>query len=346
MFKVPTVIIVGAGASFDFGYPLGPNLLSNIIGGIVDAKRIYQLGSGHRPTIATDLDFLKYQYPIAYENASSYLGCTTTELVKFAEIANSQTNKSVDRFLRDHPNLQKIGKYFIAQEIVQKSYSMIAEQVLPKNFRIGTPGWIGELINEMREGTKNTHDLKENKITLVTFNYDLSIEMALDAQFANTDIHRGADWRACVEVIHVYGQVEPPKETFVRQEFLDDIKKSARSIKIIGDVDSSQITDGHLEKIREKISKAERVISLGFSFDQANVELLALNENRVGPKMTVLNYDGHYGVKRLLGDLDVKSSNIFAPEVMGGKMTIIDAIGFGLFTAPISNSVQPGIVRL
>jgi hypothetical protein len=346
MFKESTVLIVGAGASFDFGYPLGPSLLTNITNGISDARKLFNKGRNELPSIATDSDFLKYQFAIVYENASQVLNCSSVEIDKFAQIADSQTNKSVDRFLRDHPNLQSMGKYFIAQEIHTKSYWISkdsnGEQVFPKDFRIGTLGWVGDLINEMREGARNFDDLRQNKITIINFNYDLTIELALDAQFSNTDVHRGADWRDCVEIIHVYGQVLPPRQQFNQQGFWNDVKKSSESIRIIGDVALGRSNDSHLENINSKLSKAERVVSLGFSFDQANVDLLRLKENSIGPKMTVLNYDGHYGVRRTLNDLSVNANNVFAPVTVGGKMSITDAIGYGLLSTP--PTVPPSIV--
>jgi hypothetical protein len=335
VFKQPTVLIVGAGASVEFGYPLGPKLLENITKGISVAQKI--AANPHAfPKIATDQDFLLYQYAVAYENAQSLvIEASWKDFDDFEKVAKSQTNQSVDRFLRDHPEFAKIGKYFIAQEVVTKSYV----NCKPQSFAQGVDTkWIGALINELREGADDARELAQNKLTIITFNYDVVIEMALDAQLSNTSRHRNASWRDWLDVIHVYGEVRPPRTLFARDTYLEDLKASAKTISTIQKASSDTEFSKHVQKMRKKIQNSQKIISIGFSFDPANVDLLGLSDGSVGRKIVALNFDGHFGVSKALEKLGTPKENIFVRPTAGSEMTIADAISYGLLSTEEEHS--------
>jgi hypothetical protein len=339
MFVDPTVLIVGAGASVDFGYPLGPSLLKNIVNSLESARKA--LIQGHRPKSSSDAEWLEYKYWHFWESMQSR-GFLEAELQGFISVARNQTISSIDRFLRDHPELSKIGKYLLALEILSCTYEKRqgahSETLHPFPRDYSMPNglfWIQHLINELREGASTPQELQKNKITIVTFNYDVELEQAFEAQFANTSVHRGAKWQDCLEIIHVYGEVTKPMQNFERGKFLNDVATSLSTLSIIGEGSASTNWDAKVKAIRQKIISAQRLISIGFSFDPANIEVLGLERSGVGEKLSVLNYDRNSGVSRILRDLNVLDRNVFEPHMFGSKMSIAEAAEHGLFRGGI-----------
>ncbi|MEO9167473.1 MAG: hypothetical protein ABI230_03630 [Aestuariivirga sp.] len=312
MFKIPTVIIIGAGASKDFNYPLGPDLLSTIINGLVSASNRLKASRYIDTTVPNVVDFLGLRYQVLYNLAAAkkhdIVPYSHVQLDEFVEAAQGQTLRSIDRFLRDHQEHSEVGKFLIAFELVCCSYQRHADsgRVALNDFsKPSNLHWISGLINEIREGAMNAEELKSNNLTIVTFNYDDVLERAFDAQMENTSRHKGANWREFIKIEHVYGSLKKLPVNPNTHTLFEAAHAIAPELGYIHEQTGIVKFNERVDRLRDTLRNAQRIISLGFSFDQANVELLALDK-RVGRNMIALNYDGNIGLQSTLESFGAK----------------------------------------
>jgi hypothetical protein len=336
MFEKPTVLIVGAGASADFGLPLGPKLLETFINQFFAAK----IEFGNQGPIMvgklSNSELWDKRHRAVYEainrSEQSVSHLKAEDLEKFVDVARFQTEPSIDRFLRDHPEHSEIGRFLIAFEILSSCYSQFDElenRRLP-DFKVPlNTKWVAKLINEIREASDvGPKAIQDNKISIINFNYDQIIESALDAQLANTSVHKGVNWSDFLEIIHVYGKIEVPQGVFNFNSVLSQSAKNASQISYIHNSKSEEVFRSRIAACRKLLADAEKIVSLGFAFDDANVELLGLESYTHGKKITALNYDGNIGLTNSLEKLGV--INIFKPTNPRKPMLISEAIDFGL----------------
>jgi hypothetical protein len=285
MFTEKTVLVVGAGASFDFGFPLGPMLLDNIVRGIETQREKVRGQAFLSPYLPNSDKFIPERYRSLYllaaTNKVRYIPYRHTQFDEFVDTAKAQTITSIDRFLRDHPEHAEVGKYLIALEMhcscyTDKDYE--GRPILPDFSKPQNTRWVGKLVNHIREGALDSGDLKKNRLTIITFNYDDTLERVFDAQLANTSRHRGANWREFIEIVHVYGQIVKPGARLKPEALLEEVAQSAKTIGYIHDGHSDEAFLSKIEGCRAKLLEAERVVCLGFAFDAANVELLGHNK--------------------------------------------------------------------
>ncbi|MEO6608375.1 MAG: hypothetical protein ABIN69_07885 [Aestuariivirga sp.] len=335
MFRKKTVIIVGAGASRDFGFPLGPELLDLLRKCLVQGRQEFRNKGGLYGQIGgKELLLQKYRllYQHAGENQNLELGFDVAALDAFQHSIDGQTITSIDRFLRDHPEHSEIGRFLIALEIVARSYSKVDtndECFLPDFSTGASTEWIAFLINELREGASDASELRENKLTIVNFNYDTTIERALDAQFSKTSRHKGASWKDCVKMLHVYGQVAPLEKHLRWSNFFSQVQESAKTLSYIdGRMHHSPDFSSNLNTCANALVDAEKVCSIGFAFDEANNALLGLSQNHIPEKTFALNYDGNVGLNNRLRNLGV--THIFQPTGGEKVLPIKQALEYGL----------------
>lgn len=142
MITKPTTLILGAGASAPFGFPTGYTLLQKALGwgDVGDGKT--------NPTIF------------------KWLGIDKQKLDSFRGALSRSGKKSVDSFLEHRPEFLDVGKAVIALELI----TCEREREL---FRRDGNSWYEYLFNEL-----NTvfDDFDQNKLSILTFNYDRSLE--------------------------------------------------------------------------------------------------------------------------------------------------------------------------
>ena len=142
MIPKPTTLIIGAGASTPFGFPTGYTLLQKALvwGDVGNGKT--------NPTIF------------------KWLGIDQQKLDSFRVALSRSGKKSVDSFLEHRPEFLDVGKAVIALELIQCE----REHEL---FKRDGKSWYEYLFNEL-----NTvfDDFDQNKLSILTFNYDRSLE--------------------------------------------------------------------------------------------------------------------------------------------------------------------------
>jgi hypothetical protein len=265
MINRKTVLILGAGASHPYGLPLGKAL----------RHQLAYLKVGESPGYVPLLD--------------SIFGAK--EVREFSE-AFRRASMSIDEFLGNGgAKYEAVGKAAIvavicSEELESLLHNMDGRRQDEKLY--GTGHWYDHLWERMREGVANPGMLEHNKLSIITFNYDRSLEcflhLAVREGYGVADID-AANFLRWLDPIHIYGSVGKfhPSITGVRDGIYfrqyspeltaDDLREGSKSIRVISE--SRDVTP-ELEAARACLSAADQIVFLGFGFDQTNMRRLAI----------------------------------------------------------------------
>jgi hypothetical protein len=241
MITTPSVLILGAGASKPYGYPTGAELLPR-----------------------------HFSWPTNLNQLLRTLGITAEGLADF-QTAFWASGLSIDAFLERRDELRTMGRTVIAARIL---HCESASDLYPT-----ADHWYELLINKLDAGPFS--DIEANKVTIVTFNYDKSLEQYLFTALCNRHKKSYEEVALLVSklpIIHVYGDVGPldwQSDTKGRKYgsglVPDEVKKAAESINIIAEGRDDSTA---LRHAREAIERAEKVFFLGFGFHADNMKRL------------------------------------------------------------------------
>ena len=259
MIEVPTVLVLGAGASTDYGYPTGLGLRDTILDGLGDTsstmyRRLALLGHNYNEIMRLRLQFAESQLP------------------------------TIDQFLEGHSEFASVGKLAIACALLPHEQSQRLER------RSDRPTWYDHLWDELRQDLENFTD---NKLTIVTFNYDRSLEQYLGHALAAANTKNIGELLSSLGFIHVYGtiggrpRIDVSFRSYGDSEDPVEIREAAEGIRIINRNDDPELLR-QFELAKKALSNAERVVMLGFGYDATNVERLGLRESVQGRDAGVL----------------------------------------------------------
>ena len=263
MINKPTVFVLGAGASVDYGYPLGGSLIDLVISGL------------------SETGFLR--------RALLVQGYPDADLEGFAKRLGGSRLTSIDAFLEKNvEQYQRIGKAAIAGTI------LLAEKgAATKLSKGGIEGdWLEYVWNTMRAST-TVDTFPENRVTFVTFNYDRLVENYLVAVVANAfNLDRSGGEALCArtfEVHHLHGSIGGvPFGEFPSPLTGKLLGQVAKGIRIIHDdvLDDDPVFQSAYAALRN----ADRVCLLGFGYHPDNVRRLDLR----GHMMTTAELSGTF----------------------------------------------------
>lgn len=253
MIKKQTVFILGAGASHPYGYPLGTDLL------------------GEFELLAKNEDFHKYL-------ASPYSKSSIGEFESFLTVLKDSSSPSIDRFLEHRSEFQKIGKHSIAYYFIKKDEHDINKRETYRD------NWYSILFHKLMYEQRFS-DFLNNKVTFVTFNYDVTLE-----RFFKKSIHSiygGGSKNDEINIFfnnikihHPHGNIRgfswenPDWDNFDRLEMgYDEIKKNGeKHLKL-----TDEGWNPAVYWLKGLIPEAQRVIFLGFGFHKSNIDKLQFN---------------------------------------------------------------------
>jgi hypothetical protein len=272
MITEPTVLIVGAGASKPFGFPIGTELKERICSELLDTK--------------TDVHIIINEF-----NGS--------QLQSFVKDLKYSGFYSVDAFLEVRQEYEKIGKRAIAAILLE-------EEARNENQLFASNTWFQYLFNILTNNSKNLDSFQSNKISIITYNYDRAIEhylfTALKSSFGKPD----QEIKTVMEnlnIIHLHGSLgklpwQGGKYPFNYTHFdgsvsslaIRQAKSSQQSIerkrtilcramevatdaiKIIHEVELKN--DMQFQNAIQALKKAQTVYFLGFGFSETNLKRL------------------------------------------------------------------------
>ncbi len=253
MIKKRTVLILGAGASVDYGFPTGRKLLLEICNGAVKGGRLYA--------------FLLDTMPIKEQ-----------VIQDFRDALWKSQAPSVDLFLENRQEFLELGKMAIAASLIpRESYTGFE--------RSAELGWYEFLFSLMIEGGR----FEDNPLSVITFNYDRSLEAFFLLALCNLRGHEPSAAEkivAKIPVIHIYGSLggrtwspDPASDRGYSPELRAEwVREAAGRIRIMHEVKEEE-----MGRVVIMISKAEEVIFLGFGFHAENIKQLYLDRLTENP---------------------------------------------------------------
>jgi len=244
VITTPSVLVLGAGASAWAGFPVGVNLRTDILAALISSDNRFQ-------------------------RSLLEVGFTQTLIEEFHESFRQSGQTSVDAFLEHRDDLREVGKAAIA-------YQLIGHET-PGRLFDRDMDWYAHLYKRMNCAFQ---DFGKNDLSIVTFNYDRSIEHFLFTALKNThrkDDREVAERLAEIPIIHVHGRLGrlpwqgPGGRTYAPSPTPNDIRIAAAGIRIVHDQVSQ---DEAFSQARDLMKKAQRVVFLGFGYDEINVSRL------------------------------------------------------------------------
>jgi hypothetical protein len=254
MITVPTVFVLGAGASHPFGLPLGNELLLSILDR-------YNLDQGRAVYLFNTTAFMRPDIDQIFST------------LRFSGLG------SVDAFLERRPAFMAIGKALMGIELLHGEL----HDALWQNEN----NWLKHLYQSMIGNS--LQEFAENKVFFVTFNYDRTVEHFLFVSLKNT-FGRSDEVVQRIPVVHLHGRLghlpwQGQDATIAYGDNQIDKRKLeilTKQIKVVHE----ELTDGRdkeFDQAKDLLGKAERVYLMGFGFGTRNVERLGLID--LAPKL-------------------------------------------------------------
>lgn len=290
MFERKTVFLIGAGASTHFGYPTNNKLLELVQ---KQAKKFIsfnkmRFADNPKPTILDQLVDDKNQI----SDQNYYWKNFKNKCEELVSKINFQKPIIIDDFLRDHPELQILGKTLIAYII-----GKIERDKFSRSDFHFDENWVSLIVNIMANECKDPSDILKNDVHFITFNYDLSLERNLikninsKSKFSNVDLREFIANR----VIHIYGSISDdpfsrPLPYWLSEgeiarhqqlEFCEDLNMaylSSKNLRLINSDEKVQ-NEEQIGKAKSILSKFEDLYILGYGFDPSNNSRLGLRNN-------------------------------------------------------------------
>lgn len=251
MIKDETVFILGAGASRPYGFPTGKELREIILRNFLS-------------------EYAKFGEQLRVFEAKNFINSFKLS-----------SNESIDIFLSRNPEFSEFGKLAIVSSIAECERNSKFREEMKKEFK--AEDWYTYIFNELINEIKKKNDYKkisENNITIITFNYDRSLEHFLYESFRHSfsGISEEAISLALskIKIFHVYGRVAPlpwqDKGCGIEYGSLKagEVPSVIQNIKVVGE-DREDINTIVKQKI---IQNAKKIFFLGFGFASENLEVL------------------------------------------------------------------------
>ena len=195
-------------------------------------------------------------------------GCDGDTLREFGRVLKACGRSSIDTFLDTRREFLEVGKACIARALLPFEAEL---QLSP-----GRPGaWYHYLFDKLY--TSSADEFAQNKLTIITFNFDRAFERALFLSLmANYRLQKSryVELARSIEVLHVHGQLGEPSwlngGPAARPYGLVDgphveenhIRISAAQIRIVHEEVDSDV----LAQALVQLQAAEVICSLGFGY--------------------------------------------------------------------------------
>ncbi|HAT1848267.1 TPA: hypothetical protein ACF6G0_002578 [Legionella pneumophila] len=325
------LFVLGAGASMPYGYPSGEQLVKNIIHAIENDKiyfpidicrgntntfkladyknKILKLGPiENLNEIPPHSVYGSIDLPHVAPKSNNYFIGVETPLEKIVELSdlknalNKHPPLSIDEFLRDYPSHNEAGKCMIIYSLLNCENTNLFNLENEAN-------WYKYLMSDIMSCYYENAGKLPN-ISIITFNYDLSLDYYLGEQIISKPQLSSSEKEQLLlhlKIHHVYGALNEEVEnnygkhwgfennTFKNFSRFDKALSSVANIYTLHEQLSPQLNFSDLLKQHSKI------VFLGYGFHPINNKKIGfplskdpLEEQNFFPGKTIyyLNYDG------------------------------------------------------
>ncbi|MGO6685661.1 hypothetical protein [Rhizobium leguminosarum] len=292
MFANDTVFIIGAGASAEFGMPVGSKLTEQIKQNCKFRFEYGNLQEGAMPIF----DYYRNTYDLRDPTKAQEV---QARFDLMAQIRRSiDMAESIDEYIfrySDNPLVAEVGKLHIAYAIAKAERECLlgeTQQFSSNNITFDNLNktWIYTFAKALMNGVKATEiETIGNNITIICFNYDRCIEHYLEhaicQAYMGVSLERARKIVSKMDIIHPYGDLGPLDEVpFGQQDRLWDMSQNLitwsetkRNVQIAADIDYA-------------IRNAQTLVFMGFAFAKQNMDLLQVKRD----EKEVFNRTGAY----------------------------------------------------
>jgi hypothetical protein len=247
-----TVLVLGAGASMDFGFPSGRELWQQIIG---------LLGS-------PESDFFRVLLDLGHRKV----------LDEFRRELTAARPPSVDVFLDDRREYLDVGKAAIACALIPIEQASTAPLFSPGIF-----SWYDYLYHRLTDGKRD--DFSRNRLSIVTFNYDRSLEFflftTLKSRWRLTDAEC-AELLKAVQIVHIYGPLGDLAELSggrgLRYGAALDRSAVEHAVSRMQILHEAADNADAVIRARKLLLEADAICFLGFGYHPTNLERLGVKD--------------------------------------------------------------------
>ena len=248
MIKKPTLLILGAGASAPYGFPVGKALIEDILSAL----------NGMEQGFASSLS-------VTLKEA----GETAEKILEFRNALRGAHRHSVEAFLERRPEYMKIGKLCITHQLKKC-----------ENPDLPFGDWYEYLAGEILNCPFD--DIGKNKLAIITYNFDRSLEFFLQRavvhSYGKTELEAALAIKQ-IPIVHLHGSFGllpgfAPGNTvpFSIRTPTATLKECAERLKIV--LEAAKPKDDEFKKAGELIAVAERIGFLGFGYGELNLRRL------------------------------------------------------------------------
>jgi hypothetical protein len=270
MIERPTVLVLGAGASMPFGFPSGQELMREILEEINpdSAKMLFRA-------------LLRFDF-----NAN--------EIDRFYNSLSRSQKCSVDEFLEHRPEFMRMGKIAITLKLstYEDEKKLFDHNTTDKN-------WYRYLWNKLSDVHFEQFD--KNKLSIITFNYDRSIEhyliTAMMALYEKPE-NECAEKLKGIPIIHVHGRLgalpwqEESGRSYYKGINYDDVESVSKQIKVITEQEND--TSPEFDEAFKILSSSKFICFLGFGYNSTNLRRLRIQS--LLPKKIVFGTSFGFGL--------------------------------------------------
>lgn len=251
MFRRRTVLVLGAGASRDFGFPTGRGLVDLVCDCLVRQDTVALLA----PLFGAG------------------------EVQRFRDELKYSGAPSVDYFIEGRPEFHEIGRRAIACALIpcEQPIRLFGEHGASRPYT-----WYEYLFHQIVADKGEPQHLHPG---VVTFNYDRSLEFYLATCFSklrNKSFSESLRVVGGMPVVHVYGdlgslssQDEGRHRPFEPKLDTNTIDIAAAGLRLIHDARGPGSAMGagcNVGRARDLIQAAEAIYFIGFGYDRTNLE--------------------------------------------------------------------------
>lgn len=240
MITIPTTLILGAGSNQHLGYPVGKEFINSIC---------------ERISAKNYSDEIKSEF-------------TPEEIKLFYLHLSRSLPTSIDAFLEQNDEFLNIGKYFIVECL--KQFENPIRLFSPSN-----AGWYELLFNVL--STPSIEKISNNKLSIITFNYDRSLEFFLHQVIKYTkkvsDVE-ALDILKHLTIIHPHGVLgDFPNVPYYHVIEEISLSELSENINIISEVKDSgkDFCSKEFQDSYSCLKNSERIYFLGFGFHEDNI---------------------------------------------------------------------------
>lgn len=276
MIVKPTVLVLGAGASEPYGFPVGVGLMNEVL-------ETLSTENPKNKDLIDELVRLKF---------------SLVDIEAFHDALNKSGANSVDSFLENRMNFANLGKIAITICLIRHE---LEDNLFKKDLR--GKSWYEFLFNKMIEDV-GFDSFENNNVSIVTFNYDRSLEHFLFTALRN---RCGKTEDECakklskINIIHVYGKIgalpwqkedEKKKRPYnnifdirpmdfmirpnlLRYPILKELVEISRQIIIVPE---NKLATPEFELAVGLLSSAQVIYFLGFGYHKLNLRRLKIRD--------------------------------------------------------------------